>query len=265
MRRLALSPACVLLILAMISVAQEVLDNKSIVKLVQSGLSDDLIVQMIKSQPGRYTISTDEIVTLKNAGVSEKVLGAMIARNSSPGAPTGQNEASTGSAGDDMAVTEMGVYYKKDSAWTELLPEVVNWKTGGTWKHISTAGIVKKDINGNIPGPHSRNSVMGPLEFLIYAPEGVNYTEYQLLRLRAKENYREFRTVTGGVFNQSSGALRDMVPFEAKKVASRKFSVLLPNNLGAGEYGFIYMGATGSSGGMTSMTMGKMFTFRIIE
>lgn len=48
-------------------------------------------------------------------------------------------------------------------------------------KGIASAGIVKKDVNGHIAGPHSRNSVAFLAEFTIYAPEGVAITEYQLI------------------------------------------------------------------------------------
>jgi hypothetical protein len=147
----------------------------------------------------------------------------------------------------------------------EVLPEVVNWRTGGVLKNIASAGIVKKDINGLVPGLHSRNSVALPAEFIVYTAEGVAITEYQLLRLRAKNDYREFRTVTGGVLHQKSGALRDMVPFEGKKVGNRLYSVILPANLGAGEYGFLWLGAAGAGGGLTSLSMGKMYTFRVLE
>lgn len=145
-----------------------------------------------------------------------------------------------------------------------MLPEVVNWKTGGSLKSLASAGIVKKDVNGNIAGPESRNSVKTPLEFLIVCAEGVSITEYQLIRLRPNKDYREFRTVTGGILNQQSGAMRDMVPFEGKRVAPRTFSVVLPNNLGAGEYGFLSPGAMGSSGNSQAQ-IGKMYTFRIVE
>jgi len=98
------------------------------------------------------------------------------------------------------------VYYKKGGEWTEVLPEIVNWATGGTLKNLGSFGIVKKDVNGRIPGAHSRNSIALPAEFVIRAPESVSITEYQLLRLRPKEDFREFRTVTGGVFNLRGGA-----------------------------------------------------------
>ena len=59
----------------------------------------------------------------------------------------------------------------------------------------------------------------------------------------------------------SGGATRDVVPFEGKKAANRMYKVLLPN-LGAGEYGFLPPGAVTSS---NSASIGKMYTFRLIE
>ena len=142
-----------------------------------------------------------------------------------------------------------------------MLPEVVNWKTGGVLKSVASAGIVKGDVNGHIPGAHSRNSAVSPVEALIYAPEGIAITEYQLIHLHEQPGSREFRTVTGGVMHVSGGATRDVIPFEGKKVANRTYRVLLPS-LGAGEYGFLPPGAVTSA---SSASIGKMYTFRLIE
>jgi hypothetical protein len=79
--------------------------------------------------------------------------------------------------------------------------------------------------------------------------------------LRGHNDSREFRTVTGGVMHVSGGATRDVIPFEGKKIANRMYKVLLPN-LGAGEYGFLPPGAVTSS---NSASIGKMYTFRLIE
>jgi hypothetical protein len=238
-----------------------------ILTLLEAKMPEAVILSKIKSAGHSFNLSTEDLVRLKKAGASEAVLLGMMspAAAASPAATSAPAPATAAGAHPQFA--EVGVYYKKQDQWMELLPEVINWKTGGALKTFGTAGIVKKDVNGHIPGPHSRNSVHTPLEFTIFAPEGVAITEYQLIRLRAQpdKDYREFRTVTGGVFNQKSGAMRDMVPFEGKKVGNRLYTVVLPNNLGSGEYGFVYMGATGTSGGLTSMSMGKMYTFRMLE
>src|SRR5579863_4245442 len=57
--------------------AQQALNNDSILKLVKSGIGDDLIVSMVQIQPGKYSLSADDVLKLKQGGVSEKVITAM--------------------------------------------------------------------------------------------------------------------------------------------------------------------------------------------
>ncbi len=255
MRMLIFRAAVLIAVLAAALPAQQQLNNESIIKLHKAGLGEDMIVNMVNTQPGQYTVGADDVVALKQAGVSEKVISAMMSKGSAPAAS--QFAAPAGAY-----PNEIGIYYKKGEQWEEVLPEVVNWKTGGVLKSIATAGVVKGDVNGRLNGPSSRNSVRTPLEFLIYAPEGVAITEYQLLRLRGQKDGREFRTVTGGVLHVSGGATRDLVPFEGKKAISRTFLVTLPN-LGAGEYGFLSPGSAMSSS--ASAQLGKMYTFHLLE
>jgi hypothetical protein len=185
-----------LLVLAAASAkAQSALDNDSIVKMSKAGLSDDVIVSMIKTQPGAYTVNPDAVIQLKTAGLSETIIDAMIEKTTviPPVA-----KPAIAAAIPVPFVDEVGVYFKnKDNKWVELLPEVVNWKTGGFLKTLASDGIVKGDTNGHIPGRNSRNVLNTPLDFLIYTPEGVAITEYQLLRLRESGNSREFRSITG--------------------------------------------------------------------
>ena len=238
-----------------------------VIKMLKSGLSDGLVVAQIGRQGAKADLSVDELIKLKQAGVSETVIKAMLGASvttpaPAAAAPTSAASPASASSAPSGVPTELGVYMKKSEQWVEVLPEVVNWKTGGVMKSIATAGVVKGDVNGNVEGVNSRNTAKTPLEFLIVAQEGVAVTEYQFIRLRTNKTYREFRTVTGGVFHVKSGATRDLVPFEGKRVAPRTYSVLLPTNLGAGEYGFLPPGAIGSA---NSASIGKMYTFRFLE
>jgi hypothetical protein len=154
------------------------------------------------------------------------------------------------------------VYVKKGGEWKDMEPEVVSFKSGGVLKSLATDGIVKGDMNGHIKGAHGKAEVSTPVELLIYAPEGVAATEYQLLHLREQSDSREFRTVTGGVFHKSGGASRDAIDFEAKKIAPRTYTLTLPD-LKSGEYGLL----PPSSGDATGSTgrLGKLYTFHVIE
>jgi len=242
---------------------QTPLTNDAIVKMVKAGLAEDVIVNMINSQPAQFSVTPDAMIALKKDGVSDKLIGAMVTKGTGgAAAPAAAPTATAAAAADPTANLEVGVYYKKNNEWVEVLPEVVNWKTGGMLKGIATGGLVKGDVNGNIKNPQSRNKVTTPLEFLVKASEGVAITEYQLIRLHQNKNDREFRTVTGGVLHASGGATKDVVEFEGKRVANRTFSVKLPDNLGTGEYGFLPPGAVTSS---NSASIGKMYTFRVAE
>lgn len=256
--RLALLLAVVVCVLPLL--AQTALTNDAIVKMVKAGLAEDVILNMIQSQPAQFTVTPDAMIALKGDGVSDKVIAAMAGKGASPSPAAAP--AAADPAASDTANLEMGVYYKKKTEWMEVLPEVVNWKTGGFLKGVATGGLVKGDVNGNIKGAESRNKVTTPLEFVIKSAEGVAITEYQLIRLRKNKNDREFRTVTGGVIHASGGATRDAVEFEGKRIAPRTYLVVLPDSIGVGEYGFLPPGAMGSA---SSASIGKMYTFKVAE
>ena len=248
-----------LALLAVLAVAQTTMTNDSVIKMAKAGLGEDIILGAINGQPGKYTTTADALIALKSAGVTDKVIGAMISKASGGAAKAPAVAAAPAGAG---PVNEVGVYYKKGDAWTDLPPEVVNFKTGGVLKGIATAGIMKGDINGHLNGEHSPNGLKTPIDILVYTPEGTNVSEYQLLRLHDQKDSREFRTVTGGVMHVSGGATRDTVPFESKKIAPRTYQIVLPN-LGTGEYGILPPSGGDSTG--SSGRIGKLYTFRIIE
>jgi len=254
-------------VFAAIALGQSTLNNSAIIKMAKAGLGEDILVSTIRSQPGAYTTSADDLIMLKAAGVTDKVIAAMIekgAAGSAAGAPSTTPAAQKVAAatGPAPGISEVGVYFKKGDAWTDLPPEVVNFKTGGVLKSIGSAGIVKGDVNGHVNGQHSKTQLKSPVELLVYTPEGTAITEYQLLRLREQKDSREFRTVTGGVMHVSGGATRDIVPFESKKVAPRTYEIVLPS-LGGGDFGLLP--PAGSDSTSSSGRIGKVYSFRLIE
>src|SRR5262245_19688248 len=270
------SYVCLVLVLVAIAPAQTPMTNETVIKMVKAGLSEDIVLGSIKNQPPGFSVEPDDLIALKKAGVSDKVVAAMLERAMAapaarPAAPAAAPAApstppAAAPSGNPLArgplPTEVGVYYLKDGTWKELPPEVVNVKTGGVLKTIGTAGIVKGDVNGHVNGIHSPNKMASPVELLVYAPEGTAITEYQLLRLRDQKNSREFRTMTGGVLHVSGGATRDLVPFEGRKIAPRTFQITLPS-LGSGDYGLLPPASADPNA--SSGRIGKIFSFWIIE
>ena len=246
--------------------AQQALDNDAVIKLAKAGLSEDLIVTTINSSPGTYDTSANGLIALKSAGVSDKVVSAIVVK-ASGGAPTAGGAAAGAAAGGTVsglpaAVDSVGVYYQDAGGnWQEVNAEVVNFKTGGAVKHLATVGVVKEDVNGMVAGPRARLELKMPANFIFYVPEGRSPGEYQLLRLRVNKDNREFRSMTGGVVHEKGGAQRDMVEFTTKKIAPRAYQITLGGEVGRGEFGFLPPLDTVSEKSMASA--GKMYTFTL--
>src|SRR5882762_7462253 len=75
--RLTLSP----LVICALLYCQTSLDDTTILKLVKAGIGEDTIVGMVNQQQGRYALSADDMIALKTAGVSDKIIAAMVVRN----------------------------------------------------------------------------------------------------------------------------------------------------------------------------------------
>ena len=233
--------------------APATMTNDSVIRMVKAGLSDDLIVQTIASQPGQYSTDSDALVALKQAGLSDRVIAAMV------------NKSRIRLTGTDTPVVlsdvnEIGVYYKdRNGKWQPIEPEIVHIKSGGFLKSTATHGIIKEDKNGHVDGRESKLLLPRPIEFLVYTPDGVDIAEYDLLRFRLNSNSREFRVLTGGVIHSTGGAQRDEVPFHPVKTAPRTYEFTLDTDTPGAEYGILPPGTGNVTNG------GKIYTFAISE
>jgi len=276
--------ACLVLLPGLALMAQQSLNNDSVIKLIKAGLSEDLIISTINSSPGVYDTSANGLIALKKAGASDKVVAAVVLKAAGPsatlpasapaanssgttigGAPIGNSTtapaAATESTGLPPGVDSVGVYYLDGTSntWQELPAEVVNFKTGGALKHYASVGIVKEDMNGLVGGNRSRTILKFPASFIFYVPEGRSPGEYQLLRLRVNADSREFRASTGGVVHESGGALRDVVDYTPKKIAPRVYQIIIGEEAGRGEYGFL----PPADGANNIASSGKIYTFSL--
>jgi len=216
--------------------ALEILTNEKIIELVEAKLSDELILTLITNSEGDFKTDVRSILTLKESGVSEDVIQAMIEKSAaanSANAPsenpeaTPQLEVKTGPSNistDTGAISlpEVGAYYTKDGGELVLVePEMVTWKTGGFWKRVATVGLTKGHVNGVVRGKVGQYVLKGDEDFYIYTMEGTSAREYQLLDLWEKDDRREFRAVTGGIVHASGGAEENLVYFEPTRIAPR--------------------------------------------
>jgi hypothetical protein len=79
--------AFALLALCPVLIAQQMMNNDSVIKLTKAGFSEDIIVTSISRSPGNYDTTVDGMIALKTAGVGNKVVQAMIAKGAEPATP----------------------------------------------------------------------------------------------------------------------------------------------------------------------------------
>ena len=61
--------------------AQQPLNNDAVAKMTKAGLSDELIITAVNSQPGSYDTTSNGLIGLKTSGVSDKVVSAILQKN----------------------------------------------------------------------------------------------------------------------------------------------------------------------------------------
>ena len=230
------------------------MSNDTVLRMHNAGLADDLILQTIAAQPGRYDTTPDALITLKEAGISDPVLTAMSnkQRHQISGTPIAPIELSP--------VNEIGVYYKAtNGSWQRMESEIVHIKSSGFIKSTVTRGIIKEDRNGVVSGTEAKLLLPRPCDFLIYTADGTDGTEYDLLQFRLNGKDREFRTLTGGIIHSTGGAQRDEVPFAPVRIAPHTFTFSIPRDTPGGEYGILPPGTGNVTNG------GKIYTFAISE
>lgn len=65
-------------------VQTEILSNSDVVSMVKSGLGTSLIISKIKDSKGAFDVSAQGLVNLKNAGIDDGIIGAMLEKSRIP-------------------------------------------------------------------------------------------------------------------------------------------------------------------------------------
>ena len=243
------------------------LTDQDILQMVKAGFDDTTILRYIRENDVDFDMSIPAMVALKNAGVSQSLIQAMLSIEVSKkevgvDAALAAISATASSSRDDVHVfaLEAGKLIPMD-------PETVNWKPS-TLRSVATFGLEKGPLTGTVVGPHSdlvgrwppMNMVPLDMSFYILTPKGGSATDFQLLHLSEKGDRREFRTVPTDRAH-GWGAVEHTVPFTLETLAPRVYKVTLPN-LNVGEYGLL---APITEVRANPPSQGKIYTFRLVE
>ena len=260
--------------------AAETLNNAAVIQLVNAGIGNDAVIAKIKATDGRYDVSTDDLIALKNQGVPGDVIAAMISASNKAEAPA----AMSLTAIDPMTPHPSGVYFINGPAnrLDRIEPTVSNQaKTGGIFGYALTGGIASMSVKVAITGETAR--VMAPagrpsFYFFFDAsnPATVNLSsswaagsaqtvtspsEFTLIKLMGKKGRREARVGSMNIAGAKMGVMdHDRIQFDYEMVRPGVYKVTPKQSLEAGQYGFIYaLAGNGTAGAMTA----RIFDFSV--
>ena len=61
--------------------AQQILTDTDVVKMVQAGVAQDIILKLIAESPAQFGLQPDHLIACKKAGVPDDVMRAMVVRS----------------------------------------------------------------------------------------------------------------------------------------------------------------------------------------
>jgi hypothetical protein len=239
------------------------------------------VIAKIKATEGKYDLSTDDLIALKNDGVSGEVIAAMIA-----GPVKAEPAAVAMSLTDINPLTPhpSGLYLIDAAAnrLDRIDPTVSNQaKTGGIFGYALTMGLASMSVKVAISGEAARVVAPSPKPSFYFFFDASNPataniasswsagsaqtvsspSEFTLIRMMEKKGRREARVGSMNIGGAKTGVMdHDRIPFDYQMVREGVYKVTPKEPLEAGQYGFIYALSGGGTGG--AMTA-RIFDFAI--
>ena len=279
MKRILQLMSCLLLFTATVATA-ETLNNDSVIQLHKLGLGDSTIVAKIKASTCNFDTSVDALKTLKDAGISDEVLQAMLLVSSSVtaapapvvAAPTG---VAPGDPNDPRAPHQSGIYLYQEvdgkPKMTQMSPSrVEDVSSGGAWS-VGFGGSAKN--RAVLSGAHAELQIANaqPVFYFYFAKSDASLgstdisatspDDFALGILEAHTSHNQpVRRLE--ISKQNLGGFHaglnknDIRQFTTEKISDGAFKVT-PDSLKPGEYAFIQLV------GARMVTTMKMYDFGI--
>jgi hypothetical protein len=256
--------------------AQDTMSNEEVISLTKAGLASSVIIGKIRTSKTNFDMSTDALIALKQNGVSDDVVTAMLEAKSGKTmvVATSGEAAAFADPNDPTSKHGYGIYLYEERdgvrKMTQLKPNVsAQNRTGGLFTSQLTYGIGKVKVKANLPGRKAVLQVTTTTPvfyfYLDATSGGLNTAsgipsdpkEFSMVRFNLRGDNREVTIGKSNVFS-GKGGLSDeyVVPFKADDLGDGVFRITPVAPLSKGEYGF-YLVNSGNSN--TSMAVGSKF------
>lgn len=269
------------LVVSISAFAQETMTNDEVISLTKAGLAGSIIIGKINSSATNFDMSTDALIKLKQAGVPDDVVGAMLAAKSGKSSGGSTASVSNGDPNDPMSKHSYGVYLYQEidgkKKMTQIQPSMSGQnRTGGAFTaSITPFGLGKVKTKTNLPGRSATLQIQetNPV-FYFYldaSSGGLNTSsgipsspnEFTLVRFNQRSDNREVTIAKSNSWG-GKGGLSDeyVVGLKAEDLGNGVFKITPTVPLKKGEYGFYLLnsGNANTAAGVGS----KFFDFGVM-
>lgn len=248
--------------------AQETeITNSEIIELTKAGLDKSIIIQKIRASKTNFDLSTDSLIQLKQAGVADEVVGAML--KAKTGVAVGNSSAQNTQAGDPndpMSPHSFGIYLFEETGgekkMTQMQPNVSaqNRKGGGFTAAVTPFGLGKRKTKANLPGTNASLQITDSSpSFYFYldtksgglnTASGIPSTpnEFALVRFNIRSDNREITIAKENAYS-AKGGLSDeyVIAFDSEDMGNGTFKITPKSPLKNGEYAFYLLNSGNSN------------------
>jgi len=203
-------------------------DNARVMAMTKLGLGDEVIIARIKTSPCKFALSDDDLVALKRAGVSDKVIAAML-------------EASV------LTSPRVSV-----DGWPLEQRSLAQSKVvGGLGKNLSL-GIKSTRTKAILEGRHANVYAGSNPTLVLQLPADDSVDNYVLVRLASKGDRRELEVAPGGTGAGSRAGIRTegAVRMSIKPLGGRRYQLTPAKRLKRGEYLLYILGSADANKGI---------------
>jgi hypothetical protein len=264
--------------------ARPALTVDEITKLVKAGVSEDVVISLIKKNGQAFNLTAQQVLQLKSASVTDNVIKVMLdpkaevqpaaapapavlppelppAEPGPPAAAMPPEPALSNGAGASVP-DESGVYWLAGGRQLVRLEgkALSNIRTGNMLTHSVTLGIKKLRINAQLKGAKAETRVRERQpRFYLRLPEDASAGDYLLVHLVQREDVRQLEIGQSRFFKTQAGVDHTMeVDFSQERIKPRLYLVIPKTNLEPGEYGFYP-----AAGTETNKPSGRIYDFGV--
>jgi hypothetical protein len=238
----------------------EKVTNQSVIDLTKAKMSDDIIISAIDSGTPAFDTSSKGLIALKKAGVSDKVVQAIL---SASAAPTQTASAAPRSAAGGMTPEHATLIDGGKSVQMKYLTPSI--------RHV-VAPFAGARSYASLTGMKATQRTSGNPKFIIAVPNNAQPESYfTIAHLEAKKGVRSV-LVGGGYYSYTTGITKDrVVPVTSTKAASQGgapagftlYELTPTSELAPGEYALVLYSSVVRSSGWFDSGQDSYFDFGV--